>query len=501
MAGQKGTNFFTKVSSTIDGALTDKSGNLVLISCAAGSLPTGEGYAVGCIALATDTGVCYSNTGTVSAATFTAFNSASALTLPSAFTDATTTTGAGLDINDTAITTGSAFKVANGNTTNFTTGGKLVELDMGAAVAGNGLTITTSAAYTGTGLAVLTAGAMTTGVLLQLTSTTGLTSGSLLRATTSTAGALATNGAYSFRGTGAFTSTTVGLVDILATAAIAGIVLSVRNSAAQTTGTIFQVKQTGTTTGYTGNVAEITGSSTTGQANTLAVIGVHTTVGNVVSITNASASQTGASLLSVVQSGTTTGFTGAVATITSSSTTGTGAGVLLTMVNTVAGDGIKIVSNALTLGAGTALNIAHTTSVLGAGTSLARISSTGVDTGTTTGVLLDLSTSACAGSTQVLLTDSSADTSARIGIYSKITNAAAVLAIPFKSSNVAVVNSKFTKHMVFTDGTKTFTMWLSQDATDPNGTLTGVVGDVCFNGPSNKPYYCTAAPTTWATIV
>jgi hypothetical protein len=160
-----------------------------------------------------------------------------------------------------------------------------------------------------------------------------------------------------------------------------------------------------------------------------------------------------------------------------------------------------ITSNALTLGTGTALNVAHTTSVLGAGTSLVRISSTGVDTGTTTGVLLDLSTTSAAGSTQVLLTDSSTDTSARVGIYSKVTAAAAVLAIPFKSSNVAVVNSKFTKHFVMTDGTGTFTIWMSQDATDPNGVLTGVAGDLLLNGPSHKPYYCTVSGTTWATVV
>ena len=182
-------------------------------------------------------------------------------------------------------------------------------------------------------------------------------------------------------------------------------------------------------------------------------------------------------------------------------TTGTGNTLLVTSVNTTTGDGVKLVSNALTVGTATALNISHTTSVLGAGTSLARISSTGVDTGTTTGVLLDLSTTACAGSTQVLLTDSSADTAARVGIYSKITNAAAVLAVPLKTSNVAVVNSKFTKHLVMTDGTKTTTIWLSQDATDPNGTLTGVAGDLCLNGPSNKPYYCTTTGTVWATVV
>lgn len=436
-----GTNFFTKYTSTVDVALTDKSGNATLIRCVAGSLPTDAGYAVGCIAQATDTGVIYYNSGTVSVASFTAVNAgAAALTLPSALTDASTTTGAGFSTNSTAITTGSALKISNGNTTNFTTGGKLIEADMGAAVAGNGLTVTTSAAYTGTGLAVLTAGAMTTGIVLSLISTTGLTSGSLLRATTSTAGALATNGAVSIRATGAFTSTSnAGVLDVQASA---------------------------------------------------------TTAGTVVNFQSTAAGQTSATVLNIVSSGYTTGMTGNVVAITSASTTGTGNSLLITNVNTTAGNALKIVSNALTLGSGTGILVSHTTSVLGAGTSLVRISSTGIDTGTTTGVLLDLSTTSAVGATQVLLTDSSADTSARTGIQVSITNAAAVAAVPFKSSNVAVSNVKFTKHFVMTDGTKVVTIWISQDATTPNGTLSGTAGDICLNGPSSRMFYCTGT-TNW----
>ena len=435
-----GTNFFTKYTSTVDVGLTDKTGNATLIRCVAASLPTDAGYAIGCIAQATDTGVCYMNTGTASSATFTAFNSASALTMPSAFTDATTTTGVAMSASASAITTGQIYKAINGNTTNYTTGAALFYGDIGAAVAGNGLVITGSAAYTGTGLALLNIGAMTTGIGLSVISTTGLTSGSLIRVTTSTAGALATNGAVSIRGTGAYTSTSnAGLLDVLASATTAGTVVNLASSAAgQTTATILNIASSGYTTGMTGNIVAITSASTTGTGNT----------------------------------------------------------VLITNVNTTAGNALKIISNALTLGSGTGLLVSHTTSVLGAGTSLVRISSTGVNTGTTTGVLLDLSTTSSAGATNVLLTDSSADTSARIGIYSKITNAAAVLAVPIATSNVAVSNVKFTKHITMTDGTKTVTIWISQDATTPNGTLSGTAGDICLNGPSSRTFYCTGT-TNW----
>ncbi len=452
------TNFFSPAIGAIQVALGDNLGDAVFIKCTAAALPSAiAGYAVGCIAMATDTGVTYSNTGSRTSCTFTASSSASVLTLPSAFTDSTTTTGASFQITANSITSGKAINLvlggltsgtgvlATASTANFTTSGALFKGDMVAATAGNGIVIVTTGAYTGTGLATLTAGAMTTGVGLQVTSTTGLTSGSLIRATTSTAGALATNGAVSITGTGAYTSSSnVGLLDVLASATTAGTVVHFRSSAAgQTTSQILNVTASGYTTGYTGNVVQITGCSTTGASNVASFIGVNTTAGNVVNIQ----------------------------------------------------------ANAITLGAGTALNVNHTTSVLGAGSSLVRISSTGVDTGTTTGVLLDLSTTSAAGSTQILLTDSSADTGARIGFLSSVTNAAAVLAIPLKTSNVAVVNSKFTKHIVMTDGTYVGTIWLDQDATDPNGVVTGVAGDLMLNGPSHKPYYCTTSGTVWATVV
>jgi len=401
------TNFYTPDGASVQIALGDYQSNATLIKCTAANLPSAiAGFAIGCIAMATDTGILYSNTGTAASCTFTAVNSASALTLPSAFTDAATTTGASFQITANNITSGKAINLvlggltsgngvlATASTANFTTGGALFKGDMVAATAGNGLVIVTTGAYTGTGLATLTAGAMTTGIALSIVSTTGLTSGSLIRATSSTAGAIATNGAIAFAATGNFTSSTVGFLDVSSTASTAGILA--RFSA----------------------------------------------------------------------------------------------------VNTTAGDAVRITSNAITLGSATALNVSHTTSVLGAGSSLVRISSTGVDTGTTTGVLLDLSTTAAVGSTQIQLLDSSADTAARIGILSSISNVAAVLAVPFKSSNVAVVNTKFTKHIVLTDGSKTTTIWLSTDATTPNGTLSGTAGDICLNGPSSRMFYCTGT-TNW----
>lgn len=66
-----GTNFFGDKKGDVRVALQDENGDAILIKCDAGDMPTGAGYAKGCIAIATDTGSVYSNSGTTSSASFT----------------------------------------------------------------------------------------------------------------------------------------------------------------------------------------------------------------------------------------------------------------------------------------------------------------------------------------------------------------------------------------------------------------------------------------------
>lgn len=215
------------------------------------------------------------------------------------------TSGTVLYMPVAGLTSGTGIHIVAA-TANFTTGGTLLKLDSTAAVAGNHISVATTGAYTGTGMLIMSAGAMTTGVMVSLTSTTGLTSGSLLRLTSSTAGAIATNGAVSIRATGAFTSTSnVGYVDVLASATTAGTVMRIASSAAGQTATeLLRVVASGFTTGYTGNVAYFESSSTTGAANVIAVVSANSTAGNAVSIT-ANSLTTGTGLL-VTSSGTIT---------------------------------------------------------------------------------------------------------------------------------------------------------------------------------------------------
>jgi len=269
-----GTNFYTPLSSTVDVALANLAGDAMLIRCTAANLPTGAGYAVGCIATATDSGAFYTNTGTNTVASF-ALISASSVTLPSALTDASSTTGSSLALTANSVTSGKGINLSvtgltsgtgvlvTAATAALTTGGSLFKGDMVAATAGNGLTIATTGAYTGTGLAILTAGAMTTGVGLQITSTTGLTSGSLLNVTSSTAGAIATNGAVSVSATGAFTSASnVGFFNILANTTTAGTVASIFGNGL-TTGQALYISGTAAYTG-TGFAQIIQNGATTG---------------------------------------------------------------------------------------------------------------------------------------------------------------------------------------------------------------------------------------------
>jgi len=68
-----GTGLFSPTNSTtVLTALTDNSNNAILIECTAALMPTGAGYAVGCLAIATDTGVLYTNIGTTTNASFSA---------------------------------------------------------------------------------------------------------------------------------------------------------------------------------------------------------------------------------------------------------------------------------------------------------------------------------------------------------------------------------------------------------------------------------------------
>jgi len=200
------TNYFT--GATVDKSLSDNAGNAVLVRSTVANIPSAvAGYAVGCLLQATDTGGIYTNTGTISSATFTLLEDAGgSFTLPITATDATTTTGTSFALTQNAVTTGAGLTQAlNGLTTGFghsithttavianggslqnisstsidtsTTTGILQNLSSTASLAGTQVLWTFSGLTTGTGQSIV-ANAVTTGSV-QTISATGLTTGKI----------------------------------------------------------------------------------------------------------------------------------------------------------------------------------------------------------------------------------------------------------------------------------------------------------------------------------
>lgn len=388
-------NFYTPFSSTVDVDGIDEFGMATRIRCSAANLPTGKGYAVGCLAQEKLVGKFYTNTGTTSSASFTLI-SASTITLATALTDAGTTTGTSLSATYSAITSGIGIESINGNTINFTTG-KLFSANIGTSVTGIGYHVVGNS----------------------------LTSGSLIRALSSTTGAIATYGAVSLAASGAFTTTdsTIGFVHVAGASTVTGTIMSILGGA-QTTGIALNI--TDPSTGMTSGSLLRVITATTGVVATNGIVSIQSSgaytstansglldvqssglvgAGTLVNIKLTNGIQTAATALNIEQTTTTASYTGNFVTLTGTSTTGASNLMLITSANTTAGNALKIIANGLTTGSTpTAMLISHTTSVLGAGASLLRISSTGIDTNTTTGALLDLSSSNSTAATMMMIT-------------------------------------------------------------------------------------------------
>jgi hypothetical protein len=295
----------------------------------------------------------------------------------------------GLTVNGTTGTAATALSVAQTGTATAAT--------ISQSQNNDGLTVTANALTTANGLTVSSTG-------------TGLTSGSIIRATTATTGAIATNGAVSFQATGNYTSTAnIGLLSVLANSTTAGTIQNIQGNAL-TTGQALYLSSTGTgmttgsllfgTTATTGAVAtngifslNASGNYTsTANAGLLDVKANSTTAGTIARIqgnalTTGQAlyvSSTGTGLTSGSLGFFTSATTGAVATNGIFSLNATG-----NYTSTANAALLDVKANATT--AGTVANIQGNALTTGVGL---RVASTG--TGLTTGSLLQV-TSATTG--------------------------------------------------------------------------------------------------------
>lgn len=256
-------NFYSSNQPTVNVWGTDEIGNAILVKSTVANIPSGvAGYAVGCELTASDTGNHYLNTGTVSSATFTLIDTASgSLVLPTAATDATTTTTTSLALTQNTVTTGSGFTqslnglttgkgysithttsvIANGGSLlnisstgidTSTTTGILQNLSSTASLAGTQVLWTFSGLTTGIGLSMVNA-AQTTGAALSITTASATTGGGILVTTPSSNAIVlgrqgATNPAFQVDASAA---TSVTGVKITSAASGAGVAVAAISSA------------------------------------------------------------------------------------------------------------------------------------------------------------------------------------------------------------------------------------------------------------------------------
>ncbi len=252
----------------------------------------------------------------------------------------TTSTGA-FTLSTTGMTSGSTMKLTGGGA-NLTTG-KVLEIAMGAAVTGQGLSLVTSGVFTDTaGVVAVTANSLTTGTGLEL-SFTGLTSGKGIEVlgggANMTTGSLVSvsmgagtaGTAYSAFTSGVYTGT--GISKVIANGLTSGVALSLSTTGITTGNALAIDLGTGVYTG-TGAIS-ITGSgATSGVVMLVSNSGVMTGNGQIAQFTAAGASDatkvfgitanaaTSSALLSVSGTGLTSGVGVKVTATAATMTTG-----------------------------------------------------------------------------------------------------------------------------------------------------------------------------------
>lgn len=449
--------------------------------------------------------------------------------------------GVGVLISSTSVspTTGSLLRVSSGTTGTVATNGLVSFVATAAFGSTSNVGLVNCSAVlttTGTILNVL-GGALVSGVAVNIAdSGTGITTGSLIKATTGTTGAVATNGVFSFVGTGNFTvgSALLGLFNVTAASTAAGTIMNI-SGGALTTGVALSINDAGT--GMTSGSLLRVASASTGAVSGSGVVsfigtGAHTgtTVGFVhissataagYAMTIAAASLTSGSALVIndgagtglaagsllkIATASTSAISGGVVAISASGAYTSTAGLLnVTATASTAGGLVVFTNNALLTGALLSMSATGTYT----GTGIVNLQATGATTGTvmliaatlvSTGTVIDISgnTGLTTGKL-VNLVSNSADTSARKLLYVENTNSAATGCVPISSKQGAATSTNYYKLSTYVTASGTVTLWMG-NGTDPNGVLSATAGDILFNGASNKPAYCTGT-TVWVNLV
>lgn len=283
---------------------------------------------------------------------------------------------------------------------------------------------------------------------------------------------------------------------------------------ALTTGNLLHISSSATAITGTGRMLYLEHTGTTGTSATLAEITSAATDETIIFKATASAALAA----------------GVIAKLSGSSMT-TGTALQINNLDALTtGIGVHIASAATAItGAGRMLYVNHT-GATGTSATLAEIASAANDetvifkvtasaalaagkvmflsaAALTTGTVLDISGStATTTGTLVNINDNSADTGTRSLVTIKQDHASASGATP-----LTILNDNATKPLIAGTATATstnyykfatvngVTIWIGAGTT-ANGNLTGTAGDICLNGGSNKPEYCTGT-TNWTALV
>lgn len=233
-------------------------------------------------------GTLYQNTGTISVPVWTIIDTSTTFSLPATATDSTTTTLTSFALTFSALTSGVGQKLTGSGAT-MTTNGIVQSILMGAATVGAGQVISTTGAYTGTGISKITANNATTGTI-QAISATALTSGVVQILTGGGANMLAAGIVQDIE----MGAATVGIGQKILTSGVytgTGVVAWTAN--ALTTGVFLLVSATGLTSGamqsFTGGGVNMIaggtisafamGAATVGNGQTIVTTGVYTGTG------------------------------------------------------------------------------------------------------------------------------------------------------------------------------------------------------------------------------
>lgn len=292
-------------------------------------------------------------------------------------------------------------------------------------------------------------------------------------------------------------STTIGGQSVVAlgditSSSTTATAFTVTNSGVFTGDAVVEFIANSLTTGVAFSIA--TNGQTSGTAMKITSTGTLVTTGNLLTLTADSAT-TAAGILRISANALTSGI-GAV--ISSSATAITGAGRLLRVDHTGATGTSAVLSEFASAANDETVVLRVTASAALALGTLLDLSGASVTTGTildmggldalTTGTVVNVASNSSSNGTRTL-----------VNILNDHASATGTTPLFIQNDAVTGTGSKFVKILAGAQSTKTVTIWLSIDATTPNGALTGVAGDICLNGPSSVPFYCTGT-TNWTAL-